>query len=119
MRSTPCLKFASMLTLSVLALSGCKSLYVEAAVINATSMPITLVEFDYPSASFGTQKLAPGDTYHYRFKVLGSGPTKILWTDAAHHDHSLAGPSLREGQQGTITATITGPNAQWTTRLQP
>jgi hypothetical protein len=108
-----------VLRFTALTISGCKSPYVEADVSNATAEPITLVELDYPSASFGTETLAAGATYHYRFKILGSGPTKILWTDVTHHDHTVPGPSLREGQQGTLMVTITGPAAKWASHLQP
>jgi len=119
MRFAPIVRLIPLITLAALAASGCKSPYIEADVVNATPMPVTLVELDYPSASFGAETLAAGSTYHYRFKILGSGATKILWTDAAHHDHSVPGPSLREGQEGALTATITGTTAQWTTHLQP
>jgi hypothetical protein len=98
---------------------GCRSAYVEADVVNATGTQVTLVELDYPSASFGTEALAAGQTYHYRFKILGSGGTKILWTDAAHHDHSVAGPALREGQQGSLTVTIRAGSALWASHLAP
>ena len=106
------------LTLLTLALAGCHSHYIEADIINSTTTPLTLVEFDYPSASFGTEALAAGATYHYRFKILGSGPTKILWTDAARHDHTVPGPSLNEGQQGSLTVTITPTTATWQTNVK-
>jgi hypothetical protein len=107
------------LTAGLLALAGCRSPYVEADVINATGAPVTLVEVDYPSASFGTESLAAGATYHYRFKILGSGATKVLWTDAAHHDHSVGGPVLNEGQEGSLMVTIVGEKAVWETKLRP
>ena len=119
MRFIPVIRLIPFLTLAVFAASGCKSLYVEADVVNSTPTPITLVELDYPSASFGTETLAAGGTYHYRFKILGSGPTKILWSDATHHDHSVPGPSLHEGQEGSLTVTVAGSTAQWTNHLQP
>lgn len=97
---------------------GCKSAYVEAVVRNNTSSPVTLVEVDYPSASFGTGALAPGAEFHYRFKVLGSGTTKALWTDAGHHEHSMAGPTLEEGQQGHITITLNADTAVWDVHVQ-
>jgi hypothetical protein len=102
----------------VFALAGCRSAFVEADVINATAAPVSLVEVDYPSASFGVGSLAAGATYHYRFKILGSGATKVMWTDAARQDHSVAGPQLNEGQQGTMTITIIGATAEWDTHLR-
>ncbi len=112
-----CLAVAGAIALATI--TGCKSKYVEADVINGTPSPISLVELDYPSASFGTGSLAAGATYHYRFKILGSGPTKVLWTDAAHHDHTVAGPRLDEGQEGTLSVTISGDSAVWAKDLRP
>jgi hypothetical protein len=108
------------LTLALLCgLTGCHSAYIEADIKNASPTPITLVEFDYPSASFGTGTLPSGATYHYRFKILGTGPTKILWTDAARQDHTAPGPPLHEGQEGSLTVTLNGAAATWSTHLQP
>jgi hypothetical protein len=109
MQSLP--KYA--LLASLLTIAGCHSPYIEATVSNRTTQPIELLEVDYPSASFGTQNLAPGADFHYRFKVLGSGPTKLLYTDNTHHDHKSDGPSLNEGTEGRLTITITPEGATW------
>jgi hypothetical protein len=104
--------FSRILALAAaLALTGCHSEHIDATISNHTSEPIPLIEVDYPSASFGTQNLAPGQDFHYRFKVLGTGPTSVLWTDAAHQDHKAAGPSLKESDEGSLTITFdpTGP----------
>ena len=103
----------ALAALALAALTGCHSHYISMDVRNASAKPITLIEVDYPSASFGVDTLAAGATYHYRFKILGDGPTKILWTDAAQHNHTVAGPSLSEGQEGTLDATITSTTATW------
>lgn len=102
---------------AVLALSGCHSAYVQATISNRTGDPIPLIELDYPSASFGTENLAPGKDFHYRFKVLGSGATSVVWTDAAHHDHKAGGPSLREGDEGKLTLTFTANGPVWSNSL--
>ena len=111
--------------------SGCHSAYVQADIKNASGQPISLLEVDYPSASFGAEALAAGAHYRYRFKILGEGPTKVLWTDLQHREHSVPGPTLHEGQQGMLEITITGATsaegggastaggASWNTRLQP
>ncbi len=93
--------------------AGCHSAYVEATVTNHTAKTIPLVEVDYPSASFGTQNLAPGTSFHYRFKVLGTGATKLLFTDAQHQDHSAAGPSFKEGDEGRLQIDINPGDPQW------
>ena len=100
-------------------LAGCHSHYVEADVKNDSGAAVSLVEVDYPSASFGKESMASGAVYHYRFKILGDGATKIQWTDAHRQDHSVSGPSLEEGQEGTLTVTITGGTAAWDTKLRP
>jgi hypothetical protein len=105
-------------TVAVLALTGCHSHYVSIDVHNNSGQPITLVEVDYPTASFGVDTLAAGATYHYRFKILGDGPTKILWTDAAQQQHTVPGPSLNEGQEGTLTTTINPTTATWQSNLR-
>jgi hypothetical protein len=94
----------------VLALTGCHSAFIDTTIYNRTAEPLSLIEVDYPSASFGTQALAPGQEFRYRFKVLGDGPTTLLWSDAAHHERKISGPPLREGDEGKLTITY-NPNA--------
>ncbi len=100
-------------------ISGCHSAYVEADVKNATASPIKLVEVDYPSASFGKETLGAGETYHYRFKILGNGDTKVIWTDSSQKEHTVKGPELREGQEGPLVVTINNDSAHWDLRLKP
>ncbi|MGA8940280.1 MAG: hypothetical protein WB439_14050 [Acidobacteriaceae bacterium] len=104
------------------AITGCHAHYVSMDVHNASSEPVSLVEVDYPSASFGMDTLAAGANYHYRFKIIGDGPTKLLWTDVDRHNHTATGPSLHEGQEGTLTVTINdsnaGANAAWQSNLR-
>ncbi|HEY4381352.1 MAG TPA: hypothetical protein VGN01_13460 [Acidobacteriaceae bacterium] len=102
-----------VLTAAGITLSGCHSAFVEATISNRTAQTLDLIEVDYPSASFGTQALAPGQTFHYRFKVLGSGPTTILWTDAAHHDHKGSGPELHEGEEGKLDIAFNPTGPTW------
>ena len=97
----------------LLAIAGCHSPYVAATISNRTSQPLTLIEVDYPSASFGTENLAPGTDFHYRFKVLGSGSMKLLYTDSDHHDHKADGPSLKEGAEGSLVITVTPAGVTW------
>jgi len=99
-------------------LAGCHSRYITATITNHTADTLSPVEVDYPSASFGTDTLAPGASYNYRFKIIGSGPTAVLWTDGSHHDHKAAGPQLHEDDEGSLTVTI-GPEEKpvWDLRL--
>jgi hypothetical protein len=106
------------LSVGVICLIGCKSAFVEADVKNTSGAAVSLVEVDYPSASFGVGELGAGATFHYRFKILGSGAAKVLWTDAERKEHTVAGPEMREGQQGNLTVTISGDTAKWSEKLQ-
>ena len=102
----------------LLALCGCHSSYVAATVRNASGGPVTLLEVDYPSASFGPGSLADGASFNYRFKILGSGSTKVLWTDAAHKEHNVAGPELHEGEEGPLLVTLThAGQATWDSQV--
>jgi hypothetical protein len=101
------------LAVTIAAANGCHSPYVSTTVSNHTSQPIGLIEIDYPSASFGTQNLAPGADFHYRFKVLGSGSVKLLYTDSVHKDHKSEGPFLKEGAEGPLAVTITDGGVTW------
>jgi hypothetical protein len=101
------------LALALIATTGCHSPYVLTTVSNHTTQPIELLEVDYPSASFGTQALAPGADFHYRFKVLGSGPMKLLYTDSAHQDHKSDGPFLKEGAEGPLAIIIADTGVSW------
>jgi hypothetical protein len=105
------------LFVSLLAASGCHSAYVDATVNNAGSSPISLVQVEYPSASFGTQTIAPGQEFHYRFKVLGSGPMKITYTDATHVEHKFTGPALKEGDDGTLAIEVGAAEPRWNLEL--
>ena len=105
--------------LLLLAALGCHSAFIETTIRNQTDLPVTLVELDYPSASFGTQTLAPGQDFHYRFKVLGSGDVKLLYTDSAHADHTIPGPHLAEGDEGSLLITIAPSGVQWSPALSP
>jgi len=91
---------------------------VDATVHNGTGAAVSVVEVDYPSASFGTTSLAAGADFHYRFKILGNGPTKATWTDAMRQDHSSTGPTLVEGSEGPMIVTLTAKGAQWDVRVK-
>ena len=99
--------------LPALALAGCHSPYVATTVSNHTQQPLRLIEVDYPSASFGTQSLAPGADFHYRFKVLGEGKMKIIYTDSAEHEQKSEGPFLKEGAEGPVTITVASDGIHW------
>ncbi|MEO6983565.1 MAG: hypothetical protein ABI072_10685 [Edaphobacter sp.] len=97
----------------IIALAGCRSHFVTATVSNRSSQAIDLLEVDYPSASFGTQRLAPGADLHYRFKVLGSGNVSLTYTTTAFRNKKSEGPFLNEGAQGPLQVTIEDDGVHW------
>lgn len=105
-----------------LALFACHSPYVETTITNQTGAAVSLVEVDYPDASFGTQQIAGGDTFHYRFKILGPtpGPVKITFTTPDKKAHTATGPMLHPGQQGSLSIILkSGASVLWTPALSP
>ncbi|QHS51239.1 hypothetical protein [Edaphobacter sp. 12200R-103] len=98
---------------AVFLISGCHSAFVEATVSNRTPQQLRLIEVDYPSASFGTQTLAPGADYHYRFKIIGEGKLTLTYTDAANKEQKSNGPELKEGDEGPLHIIITPSGTEW------
>jgi len=91
---------------AVFTLSACRSAFVQTSLENKSDAPIRLIEVDYPSASFGSQSLAAHTSFHYHFKVQGSGPITLTFTDQAGKVHTVAGPVLTEGQQGELRISV-------------
>ena len=103
---------------AVLLITGCHSAYIDATISNRTDQPLNLVELDYPSASFGTQTLARGSDFHYRFKILGTGKLKLIYTDTSNVEHDIPGPELSEGEEGTLTVTVQPSGVAWGGQLK-
>ncbi len=100
-----------------LPLVGCHSAMIQATVHNGTGLPLQLIEVDYPSASFGTQGLAAGADFKYRFKVLGSGELKILYTDKSGKEKTGTGPELHEGLEGQLLIDVSDAGVHWIPKL--
>jgi hypothetical protein len=86
----------------VLATTGCHSSHVEITVENRTGAGIHLLEVDYPSASFGADRLAPGAEFQCRIQIRGTGPLKVAYTAAGGLQETISGPTLTEDQQGRL-----------------
>jgi hypothetical protein len=102
-----------------LSLTACRSPFVRTSIVNHTGSAVSLIEVDYPSASYGTQQIAANDTYHYRFQIQGPGPVKISYTGAGNKTYKAAGPDVDKGQEGSLTITL-GPDGKviWTPKLK-
>lgn len=91
--------------------AGCHSPWIQCTIVNEQATPVSLVQVSYPGGTFGVQTIAPGGSFHYRFRDLSDDQASIDFTDAAHHDHKAKGPQLRQGQEGTLRIAIQ-PNNQ-------
>jgi len=58
-----------------------------------------------------------GQDFKYRFKVLGSGAVKITYTDTAEVEHKFTGPSLKEGNEGTLGIVVVNGKPDWNLSL--
>ena len=75
---------AAYLVCLLFGLAGCQSRFIEVTIVNQGPM-LHVMEFDYPSASFGANQLATGAKYHYRFKVQGPGSLSLQYEDSSGH----------------------------------
>jgi len=83
-------------------IAGCHSYHIEATVKNDTGGPISLLEVDYPSASFGADAVGANSEVHHRIQTRGSGPLKVQYTDGSGKQIQIPGPTLYENQEGRI-----------------
>jgi hypothetical protein len=97
---------AAVVLISLSAISACRSHHIEATIENRTGGGITLLEVDYPSASFGADALSAGGVMHYRIQTRGSGPITVQYTGADGHSAQVKGPDLHEGQEGSIDIVL-------------
>lgn len=86
----------------VLAMAGCRSRVIKVNLINAGAEPIHTIIVDYPSATFGKDKLAPGETFSYFIKPLETGPLKVRFTGMDGREHTYTGPTLASNDEGEI-----------------
>lgn len=100
--------------------SGCRSAWVQAIIVNRENVPVNLVEVDYPGGSFGIQSIAPHAAFRYRFHLLGTDKVVLTFTNAAEQSRKSTGPELAKGEAGTLRIEIEpGDRVQWTPALAP
>jgi hypothetical protein len=99
------LNIAGPLLLTLLCVAGCRSRFVEVTIVNR-GPDLHVMEFDYPSASFGANLLTTGSKFNYRFKIQGSGPLSLLYEDGSGHTHTSEGPKVELGDQGSLLVSI-------------
>ena len=98
-------------------LAGCQSRFIDVTIVNQ-GPALHLLEFDYPSASFGANQLAAGARYNYRFKVQGPGSLSLQYEDASGHTITVQGPKVDLGDQGSLLVNIApGGAVTWSPHL--
>ena len=103
---------------ALLLLAGCHSYYIDTTIKNHAGADIQLLEVDYPSASFGADRLAAGAALHYRFQVRGSGPLTLSYATSDGRQAHITGPNLFEREQGQLQIVLhPGAKADFTPQL--
>jgi hypothetical protein len=106
LRGRPRLILEVSLLLCLLPILACHSYHIETTIENRTGSPITLMEVDYPSASFGVDALAAGAAYHYRIQTRDSGQITVQYTASNGRQVQVKGPTLYERQEGSIEIVL-------------
>jgi hypothetical protein len=88
--------------LLLLALTACRAHMIAVRLVNTSAQPISTIIVDYPSATFGKDKLAPAETFSSSVKITDSGPLKIQFTDARGVIHTYTGLPLHPNEEGSI-----------------
>ena len=83
-------------------LAGCRAHMVKINLVNTSAGPLSTIIVDYPSATFGKDKLGPGETFSSTVKLTDDGPLKVQFTDANGKNHSYTGPMLHKSEEGSI-----------------
>ena len=88
--------------LLVIVLAGCRAHMVKIKLVNTSASPLSTIIVDYPSATFGKDKLAPGESFSSSVKLTDDGPLKVQFTDANGGNHTYTGPMLHKSEEGSI-----------------
>jgi hypothetical protein len=92
-------------------LAGCRSHMATIRLINGSAEPISTIIVDYPSATFGKDKLAPNETFSSSVKITDAGVLKVQFSDAKGSRHSYTGPALLPNAESDIEIRFTQENA--------
>jgi hypothetical protein len=95
-------------------LAGCRAHMVTISLINTSAGPLSTIIVDYPSATFGKDKLAPGETFSSPVKLTDTGAMKVQFTDAKGASHSYTGPILHQNEEGSIEIRLDQNSAVFT-----
>ena len=90
---------------------------VTISLLNTSKEPVTTIIIDYPSATFGKDKLAPSETFSSPVKLTDTGPIKVQFTDAKGTTHHHTGPVVLPNAEGTIEIKLDQSDAMITSHL--
>jgi hypothetical protein len=100
----PIQTIAILITLA--ALTGCRAHVVKVNLKNVSAETVKTIIVDYPTATFGKDKLAPGEIFSYSIKPLETGLIRIQFTDAQGSIHTYNGSQLHKNDEGSIEVDI-------------
>ena len=100
-----------------LSLAGCRAHMVTIRLINSSPEPISTIIVDYPSATFGKDKLAPKETFASSVKFTDTCMIKVQFTDAKGTNHTYTGPVVHKNDEGSIDLKLDQNSAQATPNL--
>ncbi|HMC32467.1 MAG TPA: hypothetical protein VKL99_16645 [Candidatus Angelobacter sp.] len=98
-------------------LAGCRAHMVTIRLINTSIEPLSIIIVDYPSATFGKDKLVPGETFSSPVKLTETGPLKVQFTDAKGANHTYIGPIVHQNAEGSIEIKLDQNSAAATINL--
>jgi len=102
----------ALLLPALMAAAGCHSYHVETTVVNRTGQTIQLLEVEYPSATFGANRMAAGDILHYRIQLRDRG--------GGGQPAQTQGPEVAERQEGRLEIVLLPDGkAEFHTALTP
>ena len=101
----------AVLLVALVAIAGCRAHMITIRLINTSAAPLSTIIVDYPSATFGKDRLAPGETFSSSVKLTDNGTLKVQFTDANGGNHVYAGPVLHKNQEGMIEVRFTQDSA--------
>ena len=84
---------------------------VSIKLINTSGQSISTIIVDYPSATFGKDKLAPGETFSSPVKITDTGSLKVQFRDAGGASHIYVLAALHPNAEGTIEVSLTQSSA--------
>jgi hypothetical protein len=103
--------FRALVVFTLLTAVGCRSHVINVTVVNTSSQPVSTIIVDYPDAAFGMNSLAPGKSFPYVIKPVGTGPLKVQFTNAQGVGHTANGPTLHKGDEGAIQIRLSQDSA--------